>query len=437
MSTAGRRLRVRAIVVDFDGGDLTVECLEHLLATDAPEIELEILLVDNASTHPVVDRVRATMPTVRVIRNDRNEGFAGGCNRGLVDLDADYVALVNNDVTVPPNWLGPLLATLAKEETAGAASPKILLRQRFRSVRLQSRTRRGGHGDRRLLGVRITGVRVGGEDAWREVHFPEGTYGPEQDAAGAELRWTGADTRLLVPATAQTASSHELRLDAPAAVPVSATSSDESTTLTVGPEPTGFAVPCTGDPFDVVNNAGTELVAGGYGADRGWLERDRGQYDENGDVFAWCGATVLLKADYLRDVGTFDEHLFLYSEDLELAWRGRQRGWRHRYVPASVVRHRHSATAMDAPDTAMFKERNRLLVLLRHGAPAAVLGALLRYPLTTASYANRDIVAPLRAHEPARPTEVRTRLRAFAGFLGLAPAMVSARRRDRTRRRAG
>jgi hypothetical protein len=91
---------------------------------------------------------------------------------------------------------------------------------------------------------------------------------------------------------------------------------------------------------------------------------------------------------------------------------------------------------MHAPGTELLKERNRLLVLLRHGSAEAILRALLRYPLTTASYARRDIVAPLRAHERPRPAQVRTRLRAFAGFLRLAPAMVSARRRDRKRRRA-
>jgi hypothetical protein len=283
--------------------------------------------------------------------------------------------------------------------------------------------------------VRISGARRAGADAWRALHFPDGTYGPEA-APDGEFRWTAASARLLVPATAGEATGLELRLDAPTAVTVSATSADERTTLPVGPEPAWFPVPCAGEPFDVVNNTGIVLVAGGYGADRGWLERDRGQYDQPDDVFAWSGGAVVLRAEYVRDVGLFDEHLFLYSEDLELAWRGREHGWRYRYVPASVVRHAHAATTANEPRTEMLKERNRLLVLLRHGEPAEIARALLRYPLTTASYARRDIVTPVRAHEPARPAQVRNRVRAFAGFLRLAPAMLGARRRDRTLRRA-
>ncbi len=202
-------------------------------------------------------------------------------------------------------------------------------------------------------------------------------------------------------------------------------------TLTVGPDPTWCAVPSDGEQFDVVNNVGTHLVADGYAADRGWLERDHGQYERAEDVFAWCGAAVLLRASYLRDVGEFDERLFLYSEDLELAWRGLQRGWRHRYVPGSVVRHVHSATSARSVHAATLKERNRLLVLLRHGSARLVVMAILRYLLVTGSYARRDVVAPLRAGARVRPTQVNARLRAFAGFLRWAPAMVGSRRTDR------
>lgn len=428
------RPRVRAVVVDYNGGDLTIACLEHLVATDQPEAELEIVLVDNASTESVVDRVRRELPAVRVIESAVNLGFGGGCNLGMADLDADYVALVNNDVTVPPGWLGPLLDAMVSDGKVGAASPKILLRRRYSEVRLQSPTVRPGHGDGRELGVRITGARSAGRDVRGELRIPEGTYGPELDAAGHEFQWTGADARLLIPVIDEGSHCVELRLDAPREVSVSATSGGERLTLAVGPQPAWYALPGAGEPFDVVNNVGTHLVADGYGADRGWLERDRGQYDHREDVFAWCGAAVLLRYDYLRDVGTFDERLFLYSEDLELAWRGLQRGWRHRFVPASVVRHVHSATTEQVPRAAMLKERNRLLVLVRHASPGFVLRAVLRYGLTTASYTRRDVVVPLRAGQAARPAQVRLRIRAFGGFLRLAPAMVVSRRRDRARR---
>jgi GT2 family glycosyltransferase len=422
--------RVRVVVVDYNGGDLTIRCLEHLVATDHPADALDLVLVDNGSRHPVIEQVRRDFPTVRIIASPVNLGFAGGCNLGIGDLAGiDAVALVNNDATVPARWLTPLLAALAADETIGAACPKILLAKRYREVTVTSETYRPGRGDRRDLGVRITGLRVNGRDAWRDVRFPAGTWGPETDRNGVEFQWTASAARLLLPAVdAQDCA--EVRLDAPRVVSVTATAGDDRSTFEVGPAAAWYTVPSNEAPFDVVNNAGTNLVADGYAADRGWLERDAGQYERDEDVFAWCGAAVLLRADYLRDIGGFDERLFLYSEDVELSWRGLGRGWRHRFVPEAVVRHVHSATSVATPKVAALKERNRLLVLLRHGSPGLIVRAIVRYLLVTASYARRDMVAPLAAGGEVRTAPTRTRLRALGGFLRLAPAMVISRRSD-------
>jgi GT2 family glycosyltransferase len=425
---------VRVVVVDYNGGRLTLECLEHLVATQHPADALDIVLVDNASDPSLAAQVRRDFSAVRVIESPVNLGFAGGCNLGMGNLeDVDLVALVNNDATVPPTWLKPLIETLATDATVGAASPKILLASAYRELTIHSPTACPGRGDRRELGVRISGARVNETDAWREARFATGTWGPELDAHGGEFVWTSADATVLLPEPAAgRAGICELRLDAPVPVPVTFASGDQRVTLTVGPEPTWHAVPLYGEPFDVVNNVGTHLVDDGYAADRGWLERDDGQYERNEDVFAWCGAAVLLRADYLRDIGTFDERLFLYSEDVELSWRGLRHGWRHRYVPASVVRHVHSATSARAVQAATLKERNRLLVLLRHGSPGLVARAILRYVLVTLSYTGRDVVAPLRTGAPVRPAQVQSRIRAFVGFLVLAPGMVASRRSDRS-----
>src|SRR4029453_1822689 len=134
--------------------------------------------------------------------------------------------------------------------------------------------------------------------------------------------------------------------------------------LTVEPGIRWYDLDLDGEPFDVINNVGTVLVGNWYGADRGFLERDNGQYERAEDVTSWCGGAVLLRVDYLRDAGLFDERLFLYYEDLELSLRGAKRGWRYRFEPRSTVRHRVGATSVHgSPATERLKERNRLLVL--------------------------------------------------------------------------
>jgi N-acetylglucosaminyl-diphospho-decaprenol L-rhamnosyltransferase len=174
---------------------------------------------------------------------------------------------------------------------------------------------------------------------------------------------------------------------------------------------------------DTVNNAGNEVLTSGYGRDRGFGSTDVHAFSHPVDLFAWCGAAVLLRPTYLADVGLFDERFFLYYEDTDLSWRGQLRGWRYRYVPESRVRHLHSATIGAGSDLHRFyAERNRLVMLVKNAPSALAWRAVLRFPLSTLSYAARG---DLRA--------VRLRARSYASFLGLVPHALRRRRRIRSR----
>ena len=73
----------------------------------------------------MVARTRDELPDVRIITSDRNLGFAGGCNLALRDLDGvDDVALVNSDVLVEPDWLAPLVASVAPESVDRRCRPE-------------------------------------------------------------------------------------------------------------------------------------------------------------------------------------------------------------------------------------------------------------------------------------------------------------------------
>jgi GT2 family glycosyltransferase len=412
--------RVRAVVLNYNGGDLTLECLRRLRATEWPAGRFQVVLVDNASSDGVVDRTRKQWPDVRIITSDRNRGFAGGCNLALHDLDdVDAVALVNSDVLVEPRWLAPLARALGHNAKVGAASPKILFESRFREVELRSGTRRRGRGDRRRLGVRVSGARAGGSDVWRDTQLVEGFWGPEHGPEPESgFQWTSGRAVLRIPvAEAAPAETCELRLAADGVTRLTARSGRSEVELEVGREPEWHTVPLEGRPFDVINNVGTVLAGDGYGADRGYLERDHGQYDTPESVFAWSGGAVLLTASYLADVGLFDEQLFLYYEDVDLSWRGRERGWRYRYVPESVVRHVHAASTVEgSPQFDYYNERNRLLTLTRHSDRRTVAKALARYLLITGSYARRDVVSPVLRGQAPRPEAPLRRLRALGGY---------------------
>lgn len=431
--------RVRVVVLNHNGGALTLDCLRRLAKTDWPAAALELVLVDNASTDEVVERVRDELPEVRVIVSPINLGFAGGCNLALRDLDdVDHVALVNNDLLVEPDWLRPLASSLDADPGLGATCPKILLASPMVDVTVRvASTIRRGRGDRRQLGARLSGVRVDGEDRTALTRFVDGFWGPEHGAGDEpDCQWTAREALLRVPVSAGVdAASCELRLSADGPVEVEVVSGAAATTYTVGREPAWYPGRLDGEPGDVINNVGSELTADWYGADRGYLERDNGQYDTAEDVEAWCGAAVLLRRSHLDDVGLFDERLFLYYEDLELSLRGAERGWRYQYVPESVVRHVHSATSVEGSALAdHYNARNRLLVLARHAPRRVLIRAIARYLLVTASYASRDVVSPWLRGAPVRWESIRRRLHALASFFPRAPAMIFDR--DPPRRRA-
>ena len=176
-----------------------------------------------------------------------------------------------------------------------------------------------------------------------------------------------------------------------------------------------------------INSAGGVVDTRGYGADRGFLEPDEGQYDEPAEVFTASGTAVALRTAALADVGHFDEDFFLYYEDVDLCWRLRSRGWSVRYQPTAVVHHEHSASSGGtASEVFLFHDlRNRLLCLGNNASTRRWVGELLRYPATSASLTRQG----LRAHrwrETARL--LRRRQRAMASFLRLLPATIRKRR---------
>ena len=424
--------RVRVVVVNYNGGDTTLDCLESVLATDWPAADLQVVLVDNDSRDGVAAAVKAGMPRVTVIEAGSNRGFGGGCNLALHDLsDVDYVALVNNDATVERTWLRPLVAAIERDPAVGAACPKILFTGSFVDVVLESSTAVRGLGDRRPLGVRLSGARLDGDDASDRVQLVDGFWGLEHghDGEGA-FQWSNGAAHLRVPARADGTLPHlQLRLAASSNRTVVVRSDPDEGELAVTPSAQWYDIPIAGLPFSVVNNAGNVLLADGYGADRGYQQRDRGQFDQPDEVFAWCGAAVLLSRPYLQSVGLFEERFFLYYEDTDLSWRGRSQGWRYVYVPDSIVRHLHSASSVEGSRLfAHYVERNRLLMLTRNAPLALAARETSRHLLITGSYARRDILSPL-AHgsRPAVET-VRRRMRSLGAYLRLLPRALYDRR---------
>lgn len=120
-------MRVAAVVVAYNGGRLLEECIASLVGQSLPE--LEIVLVDNASTDHAPCRVlRRFGDRVRTVWLPRNRGYAAGANAGWRTSSADVVVVLNQDLIVEPDCLALMLAALRASEGDALVSPKLVLR---------------------------------------------------------------------------------------------------------------------------------------------------------------------------------------------------------------------------------------------------------------------------------------------------------------------
>ena len=115
--------RIAVVILNWNGKSW----LEKFLPTVLKYSEsAQIYVVDNASTDDSVLFLENNFPSVKVIQNAQNSGFAGGYNEGLKQVKEEIYCLLNSDVEVTDGWLEPVLNLFQKNEEIAAIQPKIL-----------------------------------------------------------------------------------------------------------------------------------------------------------------------------------------------------------------------------------------------------------------------------------------------------------------------
>ncbi|MBM2841237.1 MAG: hypothetical protein HW412_1765 [Bacteroidetes bacterium] len=114
---------VSVVIVNYNGAEFLEPCLQSVYSQAYRPIE--VIVVDNASSDESVRIMREKFPDARLILCERNIGFAGGNNRGVMEATGDYVVLLNNDTIVEPQWLTALLEYATKPEV-GVATSRVI-----------------------------------------------------------------------------------------------------------------------------------------------------------------------------------------------------------------------------------------------------------------------------------------------------------------------
>ena len=119
---------ISVVIPTYNGIAYIADCLDSL--REQLRVPDEIVLVDDGSTDDTVSLVGKSYPEVRYIRLDSNRGFAAAVNEGIRHCSGTYVALLNNDTRVAPEWLRELEKALAARPSVGFCSSKMLFADR-------------------------------------------------------------------------------------------------------------------------------------------------------------------------------------------------------------------------------------------------------------------------------------------------------------------
>lgn len=116
---------VSLVILSYNKRDLTAECLTTIFK-NIPAREFEVIVVDNASTDDSVEYIKKHFPKVKLIENNRNAGFAGGCNLGAKQAKGEYILFLNNDAKLSSNPLPPMIEAFTTHTDAGIVGGLLL-----------------------------------------------------------------------------------------------------------------------------------------------------------------------------------------------------------------------------------------------------------------------------------------------------------------------
>lgn len=118
-------MKVAVVILNWNTREYLGHWLPALIASCAAVPGAEVVVADNGSADGSVEMMGESFPMVRVLPLGGNFGFTGGYNRALAQLDAEYFVLINSDVEVGTEWLGPLVRWMDGHPDCAVCGPKL------------------------------------------------------------------------------------------------------------------------------------------------------------------------------------------------------------------------------------------------------------------------------------------------------------------------
>lgn len=116
--------KVTIAILNYNGVEL-LESYLPMIEYSSSKYEFDVLLIDNHSDDLSIDFVKEWYPEIKVVELSKNYGFAAGYNKGLNNVQTEYLVIINSDVLVTENWLDPIIQKMDDDKNLGIVQPVI------------------------------------------------------------------------------------------------------------------------------------------------------------------------------------------------------------------------------------------------------------------------------------------------------------------------
>lgn len=131
----------------------------------------------------------------------------------------------------------------------------------------------------------------------------------------------------------------------------------------------------------LINSAGLFFDGFMQAYDIGFKEEDKGQYDEQKEVFGVTGACIMYKTEMLLNIGLYDNKIKMYLDEVELFIRAQKANWKVVFVPTAVVGHNYMQSTNKNKNFDKDKQVKKawLIIALKHYPLKSKLAMIRRY----------------------------------------------------------
>ncbi len=114
------------VILNWNGKNFLKKFLPRIAESVSDTKDSILYIADNNSTDSSLDFVENNFPNIKIIKLEKNYGYAGGYAKSLKQIEAKYFVLLNSDIEITDNWINPIVEMMDADEKISAVMPKIL-----------------------------------------------------------------------------------------------------------------------------------------------------------------------------------------------------------------------------------------------------------------------------------------------------------------------